>query len=178
MSGNVTVNPGAIGSSSEGLAREILDNSKILENARMRLQGWAKIRNEKGEEVMVQLEDRGYSKECVAWMMGKLEEIMNKNMYLSDLDNEEAMLLEARSIAMGFNEELWLHWKKFSLSVEQYKELCEMHRNYLSQTIRHPLKRGIRDLLTKTTNEQTMRSDQTVRESTEKRGGFFGLGGR
>lgn len=178
----VTIKPGSIGSSSEGVVRLVLLHEAELEKVILRLQGCAKLRDENGKERVVQLADSRYTPECILWMQGKLEEILSKNLQLSHYNVGD---MNSKSLRMGwlFADELWLGWGTFGLGegkrgVERYVELVNTYVNHLDLIMPHALDKGIRDLLMKTHSETTMRTDQRVSELSEKKGLLGGLLGR
>lgn len=183
MPENVTLVSPSIGASNSELSRYILDNEEIIDEIMERLQGIVAVRDADGTRRVIKIKDRAYSDKCLAWFKGKMREILNKNMALSFLD-EPSMYREAQYIIVSFHEELWLSWRTYlseneSIAVDQYKELTSMYCNYLSESIRHPLQKGIRDLISHTTTESRQNIVQTVSEQQERKGFLGGLlGGR
>lgn len=172
MSGE-TLMVGSIGSTSPQLSQYILDSSEILEDVLLRLQGKVKLMQEDGSYKVVDVAECQYNPRCFAWTKGKLQEVLNKNMYLSQLDEIE-MYKEARCISMGFITELYYNSKSFEIGVEQFTELVQLHRNFLSQAIRRPLGESDKRFLKETTSESTQRVQQSLTEQREKKG-LFGL---
>lgn len=170
---------GNVGANAE-LSRFVLDSSDIIDEEIKRMQGFVTIFEEDKDgniiEKTIRVEISQYNAQCVSWFRGKLREILNKNMYLSNLDADDFRQV-ATEVGLNFTEELWLNWKNFELNDAKYSGLCKKYINYLQQVIRHPLDKGIRAFLTSTTQETTSRVDQRLTESQEKKG-IFGLLGR
>ena len=170
---------GSIGASNTELSHYTLNSEELIEMVMRRLRGEYKFRLADGTEVIKKIEGATpYNERSLAWMQGKLEEILNKNMALSDLTVDE-MYAEARYMSIAFCDELFYHAKDFELTVTKMERLRHTYSNLLSQIIRHALGSGIRRFLKETTQETTQRVNQTVTESQEKKGLFGGLfGGR
>jgi len=179
MGDGVTINPGSIGSSNPELSRYILDCQELMDSIMFRLQGNVLLKNPDGSSRIVHLQDRQYSNEAVAWMRGKMEENLNKVVFLSTYQTPAEMLKEGSFIRRGFRKELWFFWKDFKLSNEQYKELNELHRNFVCAAIRIPLHGGHKKFLMETTNQSTSIVTQNLNDN-QNRGllGGLGLGGR
>lgn len=165
-----TVLTGSIGSTSPELSRYILDSDEILEDAMRHLEGFARQTNNDGSPAgYVRMSDRAYNKRCLTWMRSKLQQILNKNMYLSSLNSDE-MYSEARFMICGFLNELYFNSKEFDLTVERYEELRHLYSNYLHQAIRRPLNESDKRFLKETTTESTQRLQQTISEQQVKKG--------
>ncbi len=173
MGEGVSINPGSIGASNPELSRYILDCQELMDSIMFRLQGNVLLKNPDGSSRIVHLEDRKYSNEAIAWMRGKIEENLNKVVFLSTYQTTGEMLREGYFIRQGFRTELWYFWKEFKLSNEQYKELNELHRNFVCVAIRIPLFSGHKNFLRDTTNQSTSIVTQNLNDN-QNRGGFLG----
>lgn len=165
-----TIVTGSIGSSSPELSRFILDSDDVLESTMRRLQGFARETQPDGTWKYGFVSKNRYNKACLSWMRGKLEEIMDKNMYLSNITTEEMMYREARFIVVGFLDELYYNAKDFDLTIEKFEELRHLYSNRLHQVIRRPLNEGDKRFLKETTQESTQRLQQTISEQQVKKG--------
>jgi len=169
---------GGIGSTQPEFSKEILDSSRILDDVMLRLQGLVRVTDKTGEDRLIQIGDRKYDDRVIIWVRGKLLEVLNKNMYLSNLSAQD-MYREAHAMAMGFWDETWINWgEQHQLTPGEMTELLHLYTNFLSQATRHPLGEGIRRFLKDTTQETTSRVQQTLTESSDKKGLIGGLFGR
>lgn len=173
---------GGIGSAQPEFSRYILDMTQDLEDTMLRLQGFSKVSyvdtaEGKLKNRMIKVSDSAFSEESIVWMRGKLHEILHKGMLLSSLDDQE-MYQEGRYISLGFIEELYHKSKKFNLSLDQYEELCQTHRNFLCTALRAGKRAGYRGFLRDTTSETNTRLIQNVTQDQQKRGLLSGLFGR
>ena len=175
---NVTMQSPSIGAGNTELSRRILESDDILQNLLMRLQGKYIVINDKGQPEYKVLEERKFKGQCQAWVIGKVEEIFNKNVALANYSEKE-MESEAKAMCDDFVIGAWLYWRKFfdkEIGVEQYYEICAMYRNFVVPGLRMPLNQGIRKLLSETSSEARQSITQSITEEQTKKGKFFGLG--
>lgn len=174
---------GGIGATNTELSRYMLSSDEILEDAIDRLLGRYKVHYQDGtteyksyidKRADSHITGRVYNNYCLGWYRGKLQEILNKNLFLSNFNRVE-MYREARCMIQNFLTELFYNSMTFELDIEKYEELKNMYSNYLSQAIRHPLNEGDKKFLKETTSESTQKLQQTSTEQQKKEGGFFGL---
>lgn len=160
---------GPIGATQPELSRYILDNEELIEEAILNLQGYVKITNDKGEEVIKKIKDREYNYECISWMKAKLRAVLNKNTFLSQLD-ERDMYRVAGFMSKGFRIELFMNAKDFALPPNKAIELHNMYNDFLDLAIRRALNESDKRFFKETHSETTQRLDQRVTESQEKKG--------
>lgn len=166
---------GNMGSAQPALSQFMLNSDEILEEHMLRLQGKVRVTNPDGT-IGTRKVGKEYSEQTIAWMRGKLLEILNKHMFLSNLKREE-MLKEARIMMLIFWDELWFRSCEFELELNDRRELLTLYSNTIAYAVRAPLDEGIRKTLTSTSSESTQRVQQTLTESSEKKGGLFNLFG-
>lgn len=172
---------GGIAAANPTLSRWMLDTQDIIEMAMLELQGYAVYFTENGmvKEKIVSDDDPNYrySKKCLLFVRGKLNEIMGKHAFLSNFKNEDEMYRTAQEMSLNFIVELNVSAKEFEITPEQLIRLVGKHNNYLDYAIRRALNKGEKDFLQKTISETVQNIKQDVRESQEKGGGLFGLFG-
>lgn len=166
---------GSIGSTSPELSRFMLDSQEILEEYMLLLEGKVKLSDADGG-FSVKSVGKPFASEVCGWMREKLLQVLNKHVYLSNL-NQGEMYREGRIMSMMFWDELWCRSCEFNLSPSDMRQLLTMYTNSVSAAIRAPLDQGMRKTIRDTTSETTQRVEQRMTESTEKKGGLFGLFG-
>jgi len=159
---------GSIGASNAELSRYILDGEDLVNELIQALAGYAVVKNEEGEEKLVKVRD-GYRDNVLLWMRKKMREVLNKNMYLSQLSVSD-MYREARYFAINFVTELFYYAKDFDINSEQFEELKNSYYNFLSVSIRRALFESDKKFLGMTTSETTQNVHQNISEQSEKRG--------
>lgn len=162
--------PGSIAGSPE-LSRFVLESEYLLDDLVKAMSGEIRQVDADGNIVISYDSKKAFNQECIAWMRSKVQEVLNKNMSLSNYETPAEMYREALSMSVSFKIECWLFTEKFKLKPETYYALCDKYDNYLSPAIRAPLRGGIRNLLTSTHSEST----QTIRSSNveERSGGLI-----
>lgn len=166
---------GAPASTQPGLTQYLLNSDEILEEHMLRLQGKVKVTQPDGTTLTKKV-GKEYSEQVQNWMRGKLLEVLNKHMYLSNLDKKE-MLKEARIMMLIFWKELWFRSCEFDLELNDLRELLTLYCNTVMPAVHAPLDAGMRKAMTETHSETTSRVMSEMKESSEKKG-LFNLFGR
>lgn len=169
----------SIGAGSSELSRFILNSDDLINDIILYMQGFALIAADNGELVLQKLQAQDnfiiYKPMAVTWMRKKLQEVLNKNFYLSQLTEIE-MYKEAGIISENFKEEAFINMDDlFTEKVEtkQYNGLCNTFDNFLSQSIRRALNESDKTFLGKTTSESTQKLQQF--NSSDQNKGLFGF---
>lgn len=163
---------GSIGSSNSELSQFILRGDDLINEIIQSLSGHINITEADGTEKLVKVRD-GYSDQVLLWMRKKMFEVLNKNMYLSQLSVAD-MYSEARYFSQNFATELFFYAKEFDLKTEQFEELKNVYYNFLSVAIRRALFESDKKFLGETHSESTQNVRQHVTETSDKKG-LWGL---
>lgn len=176
--------PGSIGASSTELSKVILSSEAIIDTAIHELRGQVRKFTADGEITWEYRLDANnlpiqsrYTEVCFIWYESKLREILNKNQFLGDYQDETEMNNEALFIANSFVLELSEHLQEFGVKEPgDYDRLCYSFSNFLAQSVRMARDSGIRSLLQNTHTEQISTVHQTAVEENKGGGGLFGTG--
>lgn len=164
---------GSIGSSQAELSKYILDDSDILLLVKKTMEGYivtiddeGRIAFEKGDANI-----RVYNKGCIAFVIQSLSQALNKNLKLSSYDKTENKPT-AQAMCDDFVLNLYVNMKSYGIFGEDITLLTTMYRNYVDQAMRRPLNESDKRFLSTTTQEQTVRQQQDINQSSNR--GLFG----
>lgn len=161
----VSSGAGSIGAVAPELSKYILSDEDYIDAVIEKLNGIYsvyEVRSGKLYKTVKYDSDRAFPQPAIIWFERKLRNLLNKGTYLSQFSRDD-FLLEARSIALSFAEELYINSDELNITPEQFRELANLYVNSLSFAIRRAVGESEKNFLSRTSAEST----QIVKTSVE-----------